>query len=487
MSRPNLILAAAVTASGLFASVHPASAQSIEGAVVVAGWEEPVPGAEVRLMDAERGMLATTTTDEDGGFAFRGLEPGYYHLQGRQGETVSEILGAIELRAGHSRTGIRVTMPSVLFERAQACFTRAGRDRRSGVLAGFAYDPDTDMPLPGSRVVVHWREDGEPHQTEARSDAGGRYVFCDVPVETELRVTVQALGRMSDTGERVALRRASIARFDIPVELELARPVRVVEESRQEGSPTNLATLVGTLLDAESGRPIATASVELGATGQQVLTDERGRFRFSGVSPGTYQFQVTRIGYDWDWESGVVEVEPSANILLELHAAPRAVELEAIVVRASTPETRMARGNSVSTRILSPDRIREAEERTQGMGDLIRELPSLQIRQGRFETYDGIEYGYCVESSRALARMAPPEQESRLPWCEMIAVIIDGIETIRGGEALHMVRVHEIESVEFLPPIGAMRYGERAAANGALLIWTRGRGPHRETADRDGS
>jgi hypothetical protein len=115
----------------------------------------------------------------------------------------------------------------------------------------------------------------------------------------------------------------------------------------------------------------------------------------------------------------------------------------------------------------------------------MRELPSLQIRQGQFETYEGVQYGYCVESSRGLARLDAPEQQTTLPWCEMISVVIDGIETIRASEALHMARLREIESIELVPPLGAHRWGERAAVNGALVIWTRGRGPFRDGGRED--
>jgi len=486
MHRDTLTAAAALVAGGLLVSPQPGAGQALQGQVVVDGWMEPVPGAEVHLLNEDDQPVASTPTDEHGRFAFPGLDPGAYFLVAHREEAESDRLGPLELRPGQTRTGIQLTIPSVLFDQAQACYEDRNRARRAAILAGFAYDPATDMPLPGSRIVVHWRgPDGQPHQLEGRTDAGGRYVLCEVPSNTEIRVSVYSLGRVSDTGDRVALRPRAIGRFDVPVELELPSPVRVLAEGREERAGTDAASLDGRVLDAETGRPIPAAMVSLESLNRQERTDTDGRFRFRDVPPGSYAFQVQRIGYDWDWESGVVEVEPNATMTLELRAAPRAVELEAVVVRVSTPEMRMARGASVSTRVLGPQRIREAEERTAGIGDLMRELPSLQIRQGQFETYDGIEYGYCVESSRALARMAPPEQQSRLPWCEMIAVVIDGIETTRGGEALHMVRLREIESIELVPPLGAHRWGERASVNGALVIWTRGRGPFRDGGRED--
>lgn len=486
MDRNTLTVAAALVAGGLLVSPQPGAGQALQGQVVVDGWMEPVPGAEVQLLNGDEEPVASALTDEQGRFAFSGLDPDIYYLVAQRDEARSDRIGPVDLSSGQTRTGVQLTIPSVLFDQAQACYEDRNRARRAAILAGFAYDPATDMPLPGSRVVVHWRgSDGEPHQLEGRTDAGGRYVLCEVPSSTEIRVSVYSLGRVSDTGDRIALRPAAIGRFDVPVELELPSPVRVLAEGREERAGTDAASLDGRVLDAETGRPIPAAMVALESLNRQERTDADGRFRFRDVPPGSYAFQVQRIGYDWDWESGVVEVEPNATMTLELRAAPRAVELEAVVVRVSTPEMRMARGASVSTRVLGPERIREAEERTAGMGDLMRELPSLQIRQGQFETHEGVQYGYCVESSRGLARLDAPEQQTTLPWCEMISVVIDGIETIRGGEALHMVRLREVESVELVPPLGALQWGERAAVNGALVIWTRGRGPYREGRRED--
>jgi hypothetical protein len=40
--------------------------------------------------------------------------------------------------------------------------------------------------------------------------------------------------------------------------------------------------------------------------------------------------------------------------------------------------------------------------------------------------------------------------------------------------------VRELESVEYLNPLDAgLRYGNRAAQSGALVMWSRGQGPHK--------
>ena len=69
----------------------------------------------------------------------------------------------------------------------------------------------------------------------------------------------------------------------------------------------------------------------------------------------------------------------------------------------------------------------------------------------------------------------------------MVAIIIDGVDTgMDGEEALRFVRalqVRDFESLEFLSQLDAgVRYGLRAGDRGALLLWTRGIGPHQSKA-----
>jgi hypothetical protein len=64
-------------------------------------------------------------------------------------------------------------------------------------------------------------------------------------------------------------------------------------------------------------------------------------------------------------------------------------------------------------------------------------------------------------------------------FCDMILVVVDGNEVPGGGDMLLGMTGTDLESVEYLPPIEAgARYGIQAAIQGALVLWTRGRGPH---------
>ena len=61
------------------------------------------------------------------------------------------------------------------------------------------------------------------------------------------------------------------------------------------------SAIVGQVLDAQSGRPVAKAVVRLsspsGAVVQTRLSDDRGRFYFKGVMPGDFSIEAERNGY----------------------------------------------------------------------------------------------------------------------------------------------------------------------------------------------
>jgi hypothetical protein len=64
--------------------------------------------------------------------------------------------------------------------------------------------------------------------------------------------------------------------------------------------------------------------------------------------------------------------------------------------------------------------------------------------------------------------------------CEWVTIVVDGIGFGSGQEEMfRTLQVSDYESVEYLPPAEAARlYGMEAASNGAIVLWSRGRGPY---------
>jgi hypothetical protein len=63
--------------------------------------------------------------------------------------------------------------------------------------------------------------------------------------------------------------------------------------------------------------------------------------------------------------------------------------------------------------------------------------------------------------------------------CDCVALVIDGIAIGDSESTVRTLDLAMFESVEFFTPVEAgTRFGMQASATGALVLWSRGRGPH---------
>jgi hypothetical protein len=102
-----------------------------------------------------------------------------------------------------------------------------------------------------------------------------------------------------------------------------------VDSVTRDSASNRMYALVGTVVDSASGRPIATASVDLrqpGTHDRRTYSDDRGGFVIGRVVPGRYQLQVRRIGYmafiqARDARAGVIDTVraklPVSNLILQ--------------------------------------------------------------------------------------------------------------------------------------------------------------------------
>jgi hypothetical protein len=119
------------------------------------------------------------------------------------------------------------------------------------------------------------------------------------------------------------------------------------------------------------------------------------------------------------------------------------------------------------------------QERT--LLELVRSRLPVVVEQGRFRTEDGIT-NTCVYSRRSSGRHELSMASNGLPVCPMLPAYLDGVGIGDVGTYLAHVRARQFESVELLSSSDAMqRYGFSATGSDALVIWTRGRGPHADS------
>jgi hypothetical protein len=458
---------ATATAAGL-------AGQAIEGRVVLDGWEEPVAYARVDLFDEGMATIAATTAGEDGSFSFPAVEPGTYYLQAQHGGLFGPVSAAVELARADDAERVVLTLPSPLLDLARRCFTGA-REPGTGVLTGVTFEAATEMPLPYARIRIQWDREGSPRgERTVLADGAGRFALCGVPAGMRISAWVEALGSVTRADTDFVVTRDAIARLDLPLELGRAGSVRVIDTA--EGQPDGGVVVQGRVVDADTGTPVSAAAVVLGETGRQYVTDRQGRFRFEDVAPGSHDIAVRGLGYEL--EPQPLELPEAASVELELRVSPQALALAPLVVRTFTPEQQAVRAAPHAQRVMAGERLRFAEQRGQRIPDIVREFPSIWVNRGTFETEAGVETGVCIESTAAMRRLTVPERRTDYPWCEMVTVVLDGVVIGRVGDLFETIPTMDIESIESLRPLAAIQWGLQASANGALVIWTRGRGPH---------
>jgi 5-hydroxyisourate hydrolase-like protein (transthyretin family) len=95
--------------------------------------------------------------------------------------------------------------------------------------------------------------------------------------------------------------------------------------------------IAGRVLDAETGRPVADASIELrnaaGAVMGRTVTDSAGAFAIAGRGPGRYTLRVVHVAY-LEYRSQGIQLPYMETVMLDVRISSTAIPLEAITVRS---------------------------------------------------------------------------------------------------------------------------------------------------------
>lgn len=187
-------------------------AGAIDGRILAGPNRVPVHGAEMSLSPRDGSSTEESrSTQADGSFSFDSLSPGDYVLRAVNMvfDTVNITFPPIpvSVRAGTRQT-LTIAMPSPDEGREELC---GDRDPRRTILHGTVRDSANGRPVSRARVLLTWMNPGsdstatDVHESEARSDAYGKYVFCDLA--PGVRVIVSA------TSDSLKARR--VAPFDL--------------------------------------------------------------------------------------------------------------------------------------------------------------------------------------------------------------------------------------------------------------------------------
>lgn len=263
--------------------------------------ERPVAGASVHLtIQGAMAMPNMTQSDEEGAFSYERLDPGTYALEVRVPPDNRPILAeTVELAAGR-----RVEKDCVL---------------PTGSIEGKILDKLTHDPVAGARVAIENMDQAAPGGVRMSFRVGGAADGYYSSSDGTFRIPFVAAGKYRLTAAKDGYGQESIE----PVQLMEAGDV--ASNCDIQLSPG--CSLSGRVVDAATDAPLAQAFVQgRDESGRplllagSVMTDSDGRFRLSGLRPGTVTLSVFHPEHaPWNG-SAVVAVKGESTITIPMKA-----------------------------------------------------------------------------------------------------------------------------------------------------------------------
>lgn len=249
---------------------------------------------------------------------------------------------------------------------------------------------------------------------------------------------------------------------DQPLTYVVQEKIIVVKEKEQNkeddlsavAMPPPNQNITGIVKD-ENNNPVEGATVAIKKLGIGTSTDKQGRFELKNIPAGTYELEISFVGFKAAQRTITIGNEVPAEITVTLQAAIAGLS-DVVIVGYGTQRKRDVTGTISSVK-----------------GDDFKNLPvsnSAQALQGRASGVDIIRADGAPGSIPAIRIRGTGTINSSDPL-----VVIDGVPV--GG--LNDVSPNDIASIEILKDASASAiYGTRAA-NGVILITTK-RGNYNE-------
>ena len=141
------------------------------------------------------------------------------------------------------------------------------------------------------------------------------------------------------------------------------------------------AAIEGTVLLAQTGEPVAGATVILLETGASTTADRQGEFQFEGVQPGRYHLHA-QIESALDGASGAIDVAPAGTAQVQLLLSFPTLNTQITVSAAGRTES--AFESFQSTHSLTSLELARAEKIAAGLGEVLGTQPGTGIAQRGF-------------------------------------------------------------------------------------------------------
>jgi hypothetical protein len=233
--------------------------------------------------------------------------------------------------------------------------------------------------------------------------------------------------------------------------------------------PTEAQTLMGNLLDAQSGRPILLGYVALlTEDGERVvwtLTDEEGFFRLEAPEPGSYMLYGESMGYRSSLEGPILLGEDQL-VPAEFRLDPMPVVLDSLRIVAESKRYSLVlagfydRERTGLGHFIGPEQIMDRFEARQ-ITDFFWGVPGIRLMPR-----DNMAGGGYVPMMRAGA--------GARGFC-LPDVYLDGIPQPPADEIDNIIMPFDIEGIEVYRSASEVpaRYTTASSNCGVILLWTR--------------
>lgn len=231
----------------------------------------------------------------------------------------------------------------------------------------------------------------------------------------------------------------------------------------------------GRVVEDPSRQAVAGFAVTLHAGDRPIgeaRTDGNGFYRFRVEAAGTYRVEAVRPGFEPVQQEVRVAAEDVTVPAMVLK--PQVFELDSIEARARRRRAEpVSVGFSRPSHVIAGERLATLEQHGARVLSALRQMTGVRVvewndRNGRAR--------FCVESRRRMIAFNEAPDA-----CHWTVLVLDGIALGRSGaeETMRTFHLTNFESIEYLPPAeAAQKYGMDAGTYGALVLWTRGQGPH---------
>ena len=258
---------------------------------------------------------------------------------------------------------------------------------------------------------------------------------------------------------------ASLARWVLRITLGVAGAALLLAGGAGDGVAQGTGTIVGRVVDAATGEPIASAQVSIVGTSLHSITAGQGWYLIPGVPAGSHEISATGAGYSPITQQ--VEMEARRGVVVDLSLQASVVALDELVITGAVGGSeRREVGSSLAS--MQGEKL----ERQSGVGlgtALQGQIAGLQVLSGGGQAGAG-----KILRLRGINSMVNQEP----------LVFLDGIRLGRisrlspGGtgqviSVLDMLAPQDIARIEVLRGSAATALYGSDGAGGVILIYTR--------------